>query len=383
MSQYLSKSGEVRTDHELLEDFFRNQESEAFSQLVARHGPMILGTCLRLLSNQADAEDAFQATFLTLLLKGHSIRQKMALPNWLYRVAVRISLRQRSKAQKHSSEQLPSDVAVEMNPADEAAWREAAEVLDRELHGLPESYRLPLLLCCIGGRSCEEAAAELGCPVGTLAVRVMRGREMLRKRLVRRGLLLGASFLASQAIWTNARAAVSQQLLANTVASGRRMVAKNLSGVAISQNVQRILKSECAWWQSLRAPGPIAAISLAIICLSVGVFLISRNWSGRKYQSTGPDTERPGIASVAPLEPPPQQQQPPQGRFVPGLWLRRRNNANGHVFWAPAPPNGRATRDQEEIIGVAFVPQNFRPNQLPNGFRMIENLALFNCFVGI
>src|SRR5262249_38673439 len=72
MARHLSHSAETRSDHELLDDFLRDHESEAFAHLVARHGPMILGVCRRILHHQADAEDAFQATFLTLLRKGHS-----------------------------------------------------------------------------------------------------------------------------------------------------------------------------------------------------------------------------------------------------------------------------------------------------------------------
>ena len=88
--------GAGQTDEELLERFIREQDEESFAALVRRHGPLVLGVCLRLLHHRQDAEDAFQATFLTLVRKGHTIRHRGALSSWLYRVAFRIALRQKA-----------------------------------------------------------------------------------------------------------------------------------------------------------------------------------------------------------------------------------------------------------------------------------------------
>src|SRR5438093_225712 len=81
------------SDEQLLERFVERHEEEAFADLVRRHGPLVLGVCLRVLHHRQDAEDAFQATFLTLVRKGHTMRRRAALPSWLYRVAFRIALR--------------------------------------------------------------------------------------------------------------------------------------------------------------------------------------------------------------------------------------------------------------------------------------------------
>src|SRR5262245_25528398 len=348
MAHHLSHSAETRSDHELLDDFLRNHESEAFAYLVARHGPMILGVCRRILHHQADAEDAFQATFLTLLRKGHSIRRKMALPNWLYRVAVRISLRQRAKAQKHAGGVPLLDVAAEANPADEIAWREAADVIDRELHSLPESYRSPLLLCCLEGRSYEEAAAELGCPVGTLAVRLLRGREMLRKRLVRRGLVLGAGFLAAQAVWPQAQAAVSHQLSASTVAEGQALLAGRAARADIPKNVRRLLETETqSWRRSIR--GTVLALALGGVSLLVVVFVVTIYFSERRFQASTYKVD-PGM--VVP-QLPPQPQQLAVVRPQAGMWVGRWDGAN--VRWAPFPGLG-----QGPIVEVMLLLPNLR-----------------------
>ena len=51
-------------DPELLDQFITQRDETAFAALVRRHGPMVLGLCLRILHNEQDAEDAFQSTFL-------------------------------------------------------------------------------------------------------------------------------------------------------------------------------------------------------------------------------------------------------------------------------------------------------------------------------
>src|SRR5262249_60811647 len=70
-------------------------------------------------------------------------------------------------------------------------------VLDEELLGLPEKYRLPLLLCYLRGRRREDAARELGWSLRTLDRRLEQGRDRLRLRLVRRGLALSTGLLAT------------------------------------------------------------------------------------------------------------------------------------------------------------------------------------------
>src|SRR5215213_818417 len=74
-------------DGDLLARFADRRDEGAFAALVRRHGPMVLGVCRRLLPNEPDAEDAFQATFLILALKAASISPRDMVGNWLYGVA--------------------------------------------------------------------------------------------------------------------------------------------------------------------------------------------------------------------------------------------------------------------------------------------------------
>jgi len=62
-------------DRALLERFAARRDEQAFSELVSRHGPLVMGICRRVLGNAQDAEDAFQATFIVLSKKAGSIRK--------------------------------------------------------------------------------------------------------------------------------------------------------------------------------------------------------------------------------------------------------------------------------------------------------------------
>jgi RNA polymerase sigma factor (sigma-70 family) len=178
-------------DARLLERFLQQHDEGAFAWLVWRHGHMVRGVCHRVLGNEHDTEDAFQATFLTLVRKGSSLGKREALAGWLYRVAYRIALRARASHRTVSgeaAEKVLKDLPGAEDPIAEVSCRDLLPVLDAEIHALPEKYRTPVVLCYLQGKTCTEAAALLGWPRGTLATRLKAGRELLRERLLSRGL---------------------------------------------------------------------------------------------------------------------------------------------------------------------------------------------------
>src|SRR5215469_3094384 len=84
------------SEWQLLDRYATQRDERAFAALVARHGPMVLGVCRRVLLNEQAAEDAFQATFLVLMRKAPSLDRGKPLGNWLYTVAYRLALRIRA-----------------------------------------------------------------------------------------------------------------------------------------------------------------------------------------------------------------------------------------------------------------------------------------------
>jgi RNA polymerase sigma factor (sigma-70 family) len=175
----------------------RDRDEAAFELLVWRHGAMVLGVCRRALRDEHAAEDAFQATFLALARKAGGITRGGAVAAWLCRVALRVALRARAAAARRPAQTLPADLpAPSSDPSMPRDWQ---SILDEEINRLPERYRRPVVLCHLQGHTLAQAARELGCPRGTVAVRLVRARHRLRARLARRGLALAAAFSAALA----------------------------------------------------------------------------------------------------------------------------------------------------------------------------------------
>src|SRR5262249_25731466 len=160
-----------------------------------RHGPMVLGTCRRLLNNDADAEDAFQATFLVLAKRAASVVPRAMVGNWLYGVGRRTALEGRGAAARRPGEERGGPAGGPGRAA--GAWSDLRPLLDGELGRLPDKYRAALVLCDLEGKSRQEAARQLGWPEGTLSCRLARGRALLARRLKRRGVALTGAVLAA------------------------------------------------------------------------------------------------------------------------------------------------------------------------------------------
>jgi RNA polymerase sigma factor (sigma-70 family) len=227
LQQLRAAYGPDQDDASLLESFLARHDESAFAVLVRRHGPMVLGVCRRVLQNEADAEDAFQATFLVLVRKAGSVVRRGVIGSWLFGVAHRTALEARRAAArrrvKEASVMHPSRSAPETPDG-------LREVLDQELAALPVKFRAPLVLCDIEGKTRREAARELGVPEGTVASRVARARLLLAKRLANHGLSLSAGALA--ATLSEAAVAVPHPLVGLTVKAAALLAAGHASCVA-------------------------------------------------------------------------------------------------------------------------------------------------------
>ncbi|MGE3805087.1 MAG: RNA polymerase sigma factor [Gemmataceae bacterium] len=204
------------SDGQLVDRFVRTKDEQAFAALVDRHGGMVLGVCRRVLGNAADADDAFQATFLTLARKAGSIGKQGSVASWLYGVAYRVALKARTTAGRRRQHERQAS-AMSPTAADRTvAWNDLADLVDEEVNKLPERFRAPLVLCYLQGKSREQAADELGCSFDTVKGRLERARDALRDRLARRGLALSAAVLPTL-LTDNACAGVSVQLSSSTI----------------------------------------------------------------------------------------------------------------------------------------------------------------------
>lgn len=209
----------ARPDADLVRLVARHRDSAAFADVVRRHGPMVLGACRRVLRDHADADDAFQATFLVFLRRAAALRNPERLAGWLFQVAYRTSQKLRAaRLARRARETELFDLPGGEPPA-EFVWRELRPIFDAELDRLPDKLRLPAVLCLLEGRSKRDAAKTLGWPEGTVAGRLQLARETLRRRFTARGLTLSAGALAVALFEGAGAAAVPPALFASTIQS--------------------------------------------------------------------------------------------------------------------------------------------------------------------
>ena len=160
------------SDSMLLERFVSQRDGPAFETIVARHGPMVLSICRRMLADLSDVEDAFQATFLILVRKAGTLRDRQRLGAWLYGVAHRVASRARSQAVHHRSLEGTEPAEVAAESMGEVERIEFLAVLDDEVSRLSAKHRTVVVLCDLEGRSYEETARQLGCALGTVKSRL-------------------------------------------------------------------------------------------------------------------------------------------------------------------------------------------------------------------
>jgi RNA polymerase sigma factor (sigma-70 family) len=229
-------------DAQLLKQFARGHQEEAFAALVRRHGPMVWSVSRRVLSHVHDVEDVFQATFLLLVRKAACIRKAGAVGSFLHGVAHRLALKLRlQQARRQAREQR----AVDRRPirqGGDTSLSEVQAILDTALGELPEKYRTALVLCYLEGHSQREAARYLGCPLATLRGRVARGRKLLRRRLTRHGLALSTAGLAALLIASAAPAAAPAVLVETVVRAAVPFAAGQPAAAVCSQQVASLVE---------------------------------------------------------------------------------------------------------------------------------------------
>jgi RNA polymerase sigma factor (sigma-70 family) len=328
-------------DQELLRRFTAGRDEVAFHTLLRRHGPMVLGVCRALLPCEADAEDAFQATFLVLAHNAGSIRQACSLGSWLHGVAYRIARKAQAEfARRQKHERRAS--GCEASPPEDWTWRDVQRVLHDELSGLSEQYRAPLTLCYLQGRTLDEAAGQLGLAKGTLKARLERGRRLLRARLVRRGLGPAALLLASA--WpASATAGLPAAVVGPTTRAALGVAAGRAAAGMLSPRVAALTEGVLNTMLTTRLKVMTAALTvLAFVGLSLG---------GLRYTTPArqPDTgeERNGSALAAEARRPPAEQKAIEALQAVG----------GRIILDKAQPG-------EPVVGVYLLSRDVRDEHL-------------------
>jgi RNA polymerase sigma factor (sigma-70 family) len=297
--QHLRKVAAVQidrelSDRELLDRFLAARDESAFTVLIERHGPMVLGVCRRSLPNFHDAEDACQATFLVLARKAASVRKKASLSSWLHGVACRVAANlkrahvRRKAREKEAATQTPRD------PAAEVTWREVQTILDEELQRLPDRYRTPIILCHLECMSRDEAAQQLGLSLTTLHGRLEHARGLLRQSLSKRGLTLPAVMSAAVIGESIAQAALTPTLVvASTKAAVLLAAGQTVTEGVVANQVlaltQEVIKSMFLTKLKL---GTVAVLCAGLIVAMIGGTLSSLGAQDGKQTRTPKVEER-------------------------------------------------------------------------------------------
>jgi RNA polymerase sigma factor (sigma-70 family) len=291
-------------DAELLARFVQRRDEEAFAMLVERHGPLVRGVCRRWLAQEADVDDAFQATFLVFAQRAGSIARPERLGGWLHGVAWRTArclrtrlLRQRQREASNSNG--ASNICVY-----DAEPNDLARLLDEELRRLPEKYRLPVILCHLQGLPRRQAAIQLAIPEGTLSVRLARACVILRRRLLRRGVAPAIATVA--ALTPAADAALPPGLLQTTVTAAQLFLSHPDAPASLSASVLCLTRGVLHMLFLKRMSAASALILLVFtVGTGLGLFLNAQ-------------VHRPVVAQPPAAPPSLSGPRPPQQNPLPG-----------------------------------------------------------------
>jgi RNA polymerase sigma factor (sigma-70 family) len=272
----LLREGAGMTDGQLLDCFIGRRDQAVLGALVRRHGPMVWGVCRRVLEEDHDAEDAFQATFLVLVRKAATVVPREMVGNWLYGVAYQTALKARATAARRKARERQVGEMPEAAAAAQDVWSDLQPLLDQELSRLPEKYRSAIVLCDLEGKTRKETARQLGLPEGTLSGHLTRGRALLAKRLARVGLATSGGALAVVLAQNTASACIPPgTLVSSTIKAGALFV----SGKAAATGVVSAKAAGLADWV-LKSMLIAKLKSTAAVLLAAGVLAAGAGTTG-------------------------------------------------------------------------------------------------------
>jgi RNA polymerase sigma factor (sigma-70 family) len=283
-------AGDV-SDADLLARFVASRDEAAFELLLWRHGTMVLHVCRDVTRDEHAAEDAFQATFLALVRKAATIRARESLGAWLYQVAYRVALRAR-RSERETVNLHAVGVAAARELPDETELRELRPLLHQEVQRLPAKYRTPIVLCYLEGLTHEEAARQLGWPKGTVAGRLARAREMLRKRLTRCGVALSTALAALALAPASASGLVPPGLVQLTLKSCALLASGGATAGLVSAHVLALSEGvmRTMLWTKMKA---VAALVLLLGLAGGGVSLLAGGRPAQQTEAIAQDEAQP------------------------------------------------------------------------------------------
>lgn len=328
-------------DRDLVRRFIQDADESAFAAIVQRYQRLVMSVCRRVIGHEAEAEDAFQATFIVLARRPKSIRLADSLSSWLYTVAWRTSRRlvkQRRMRAVESLEKAPS--APTDNPLDRIASAQDCMVLDEELNELPDKYRDVLVMTYFTGQSSRQIADQLGVSKGTVDGRIRQARNMLRIRLARRGVAVGVLAVAA-GLSTGAAASAAPAVLESTLQLGAQTLSGTLPGTTDLSHLEPLIRPETAMMSS-------KLIVTGLICATVVTGIAGLQGVAQDDGSTVPAGSEVGASPDLP--------ELDVRSTVPSPFVQNARPANGAVTVVPPPLGVERSVSTDPFASTTTVP---------------------------
>jgi RNA polymerase sigma factor (sigma-70 family) len=350
-SAYGYDRGDKRCDADLLTSYLEQHDDAAFEVLLLRHTPAVRVTCRSWLRNATDIDDAAQATFLVMVQRARTIRDRAALAHWLYRVAANVARSMRRR--KTVVAPLPQEMAG-AHPVDDGL----RDLLAEEVGRLPEKYRMPVQLCYGIGLTTDEAAQRLGWPRGTVLTRLAWARKRLQKNLARHGI----SAVVPTMLATSTR--VSGQWVRATALAAKAMRAgQSLLVAGVSEQVPSIVKGviRTMIWDKAKYPACVALLAIGLIGFGLGQWASATDNKAGKSPGKNPvaavngDEQAPPAAVVGGNEPAkPEEARPKTTMRRTQAVIRLPSGKFVKEFEAEPYGGGRLTWNYEEdrVLGL-------------------------------
>jgi RNA polymerase sigma factor (sigma-70 family) len=249
-----------QTDAMLLEHWVRDRNADAFKLLATRYAAMVYHTCRRILGNPTEAEDVTQECFVILASTTKPVGGYLA--PWLHRVAYNRSLaRLRAEDRRRERE---ARYASEQPTARDMAWVEIRGYVDEAIAELPDKLRVPVVAYFLDGQTHEGIAHALGIPRSTIAHRVDKGVEQLRRNLQGKGVAVAGTVLAGAIKANTAGAAAPSSVVVNL----GKLALSGVNHVAWSAAAAPLAKTAAGFWtvKTMLAAGAGLAVVLGAAC---------------------------------------------------------------------------------------------------------------------
>jgi RNA polymerase sigma factor (sigma-70 family) len=175
-------------DNQLLTQYAQNNSESAFSQIIARHLPLVYRTCRRELGSDTLAADAAQVVFLLLARKAKTLRAGPSLAGWLFQTACFVAKDVRKQeARRRRREEAVMQEAIHQQATPTLEWDTVEPLLNNALAALKPAEREAVLLRFFEGHTLAETGTLLGLSEDAARMRVTRALDKLRRYLASHG----------------------------------------------------------------------------------------------------------------------------------------------------------------------------------------------------